>query len=315
MHYNDACLKDLQVYTNREPGWIEHLFATTIILQVMEEMNGMPAFLGRSFGRRTKLTSCSPMIAVGMPAGADGTGHLKGMYCFVQDLCLEPGTVAAACFWVGLRQDIYSAVEKSQPVRMNLAYDLVDRSLGPTDDYTWANRAVVHCADVLNFCFGSEREQVRRWDELNCWNQEWTNGRPDTFDPLFKQNKGSAPFPAIWHHQNCQGKSGLAVYFLFLGQANNRFHIIVIGVQHHLLAKLFLLDHRLKFGNGVTGKETFFIQVSLSLLYKRPRSRMLTDTSLPGPHQRHRPGDLRHRTGKPVDTAGHVHGLHGDRSL
>ncbi|KAL2261786.1 hypothetical protein VTK26DRAFT_3366 [Humicola hyalothermophila] len=215
VHYNDACLKDLQVYTNHEPGWTEHLFLTTIILQVMEEMN-----------------------AAGMPAGADGTGHLKGMYWFVQDLSPEPGSVAAACFWVGLRQDIYSAVKKRQQVRMNLPYDLVDRSLSPADDYTWANRAIVHCADVLNFCFGPERNQVGRWEELNEWNQDWMNCRPDSFNPLFKQGNSPAPFPAIWHHQSCH----------------------VIGVQHHLLARLFLLNHRLEFGTAVTAKDRTIIQ-------------------------------------------------------
>lgn len=133
------------------------------------------------------------------------------MYGFVNSRSLEPESIRAASFWVGLRQEIYIAVRKGQQVGMNLAYQLVDRSLGTTDDYTWANRAVVHCADVLNFCFGPDRAQLRRWDELDGWNQDWINGRPDSFDPIFRQDQGSAPFPEIWYHRSCQGRSGPAL--------------------------------------------------------------------------------------------------------
>ncbi len=44
--YNEACInimKDLLTSSNYQSGWTEHLFAATIILQVMEEMNGMAA--------------------------------------------------------------------------------------------------------------------------------------------------------------------------------------------------------------------------------------------------------------------------------
>ncbi|KAK4130371.1 hypothetical protein BT67DRAFT_391309 [Trichocladium antarcticum] len=205
--YNAACLKDLTENTKHQSGWTEDRFAAAIILQVVEEIN-----------------------AGDIPADADDSGHLMGMYGFVNSRSLEPESIRAASFWVGLRQEIYIAVRKGQQVGMNLAYQLVDRSLGTTDDYTWANRAVVHCADVLNFCFGSDRGQLRRWNELDGWNQDWTNGRPDSFDPIFRQDQGSAPFPEIWYHRSCQGRS-------------------VIGVQHHLLAKLFLLDHHLNFGS------------------------------------------------------------------
>jgi len=44
--YNEACInimKDLLTSSNYQSGWTEHLFAATIILQVMEEMNGTAA--------------------------------------------------------------------------------------------------------------------------------------------------------------------------------------------------------------------------------------------------------------------------------
>jgi hypothetical protein len=201
-NYNAACLKDLTENTKHQSGWTENRFAAAIILQVVEEINGTSSCDDMFGTPQTK----PPVAAGDMPVGADDSGHIKGMYGFVQNRSLEPGSVAAASFWVGLRQEIYIAVRKGQQVGMNLVYDLVDRSLGTTDDYTWANRAVVHCADVLNFRFGPERSQQRRWVELDGWNQDWTNGRPDSFDPVFRQEQGSTPFPEIWYHRSCQGR-------------------------------------------------------------------------------------------------------------
>ena len=134
-------------------------------------------------------------------------GHLPGMYRFVRERSFEPGTLGAASFWVGLRQEIYSAVTKRQPVCLNLSHPgLVDRSLDETDDYTWANRAIVHCADVLNSCFGPERRPLQTWQELETWNRQWTERRPPSYDPVFVELQGSVVFPEIWYHRSCQGK-------------------------------------------------------------------------------------------------------------
>jgi hypothetical protein len=129
------------------------------------------------------------------------------MYRFVRERSFEPGTLGAASFWVGLRQEIYSAVTKRQPVCLNLVHPgLVDRSLTETDDYTWANLAVVHCADVLNFCFGSERHQQHRWEELDAFNRRWSEKQPRSYDPIFRAPQGTGIFPEIWYHRSCQGK-------------------------------------------------------------------------------------------------------------
>ncbi len=134
-------------------------------------------------------------------------GHLPGMYRFVRERSFEPGTLGAASFWVGLRQEIYSAVTKRQPVCLNLSHPgLVDRSLDETDDYTWANRAIVHCADVLNSCFGPERRPLQTWQELETWNRQWVERQPPSYDPVFVELQDSVVFPEIWYHRSCQGK-------------------------------------------------------------------------------------------------------------
>lgn len=197
--YHQECLKYLIPMLDHEATVSdENLFAATIILRVLEEMEVKNM-------------------------GTDNHGYLLGIHAFVKggDRYLVAGSLSAACFWIGLRQEIYSAVMNHQPVRINLNHALVDRSLGPADDHTWANRAVVHCADVLNFCFSEERTYLvaSRWRELNGFSQNWYTAIPASFEPLFKSNGGHMDaFPEIWYQSSCH----------------------VIGVQHHHLAELFL---------------------------------------------------------------------------
>lgn len=139
-------------------------------------------------------------------AGIDRQANMGSIYHFVQHGRLARGSLGAAAFWVGLRQEIYIAVITKGMVRIRLVESLVDRSLDKTDDCTWANRAIVHCADVLNYCYGEEANQHARWDELNRWNQQWPEAA--AFTPIFRQEAaGDEPIPEIWYHKSCQGKS------------------------------------------------------------------------------------------------------------
>lgn len=138
----------------------------------------------------------------------DNNGYLLGIHAYVKDgdRYLAPGGLSAACFWVGLRQEIYSAVMNQRLVRINLNHALVDRSLSPADDHTWANRAVVHCADVLNFCFGDDSQhRVARWQELELYGKRWSESIPSTFTPLYQDIRGVEAFPEIWHQSSCHG--------------------------------------------------------------------------------------------------------------
>ncbi|KAH7316996.1 hypothetical protein B0I35DRAFT_479784 [Stachybotrys elegans] len=198
----------------------ENLFAATIILRVLEEMD-VPSL------------------------GQDAHGHLLGIHAFVAPLPAQqhnpsrrllPRSLPTACFWVGLRQEIYSAVMNQQSVRMNLAHDgIVDRSSTPADDFTWGNRAIVHCADVLNFCFGTSdgAGDAARWEELESANRQWKACIPESFTPVFHRgrredttedaNAGrdvdfTSVFPETWFWKGCH----------------------VIAIQHHMLAELYL---------------------------------------------------------------------------
>ncbi|KXJ95042.1 hypothetical protein Micbo1qcDRAFT_171474 [Microdochium bolleyi] len=197
--YLDECLKYLTpMLSDTSSLSDENLFAATVILRMLEEMDGSHT-------------------------GHDNHGHLLGIQAFVNvgDQYMNPGSLSAASFWVGLRQEIYIAVITQQPVKMNLDHHIVDRTFEPTDDYTWSNRAVVHLADVLNLCFGENSQSTRRerWQTLDEASRKWTETRPVSFNPFFyKDRTAESVFPEIWHGSSCH----------------------VIGIQHHMLAQLFL---------------------------------------------------------------------------
>ncbi|KAK1531872.1 hypothetical protein CPAR01_11521 [Colletotrichum paranaense] len=203
----------------------ENLFAATIILRVLEEIDVNTL-------------------------GQDTHGHLLGIHAFVNagDRFLMPGTLTAACFWAGLRQEIYSAVINQQVVRMNLGHAIVDRSTTPADDFVWANRAIVHCADVLNFCFGSEAGSVLQWGQLEMANREWKNALPPSYTPIFfRERTDEEAFPEVWYQKACHisqisdDPEGWLMANPPLQEPLTNNSLVVIAVQHHILAEMYLV--------------------------------------------------------------------------
>ncbi|KAM7183063.1 hypothetical protein V8F20_012758 [Naviculisporaceae sp. PSN 640] len=177
----------------------EDVFAATVILRVMAELEATDK-------------------------GGQLDGHfLSGLRLCVQNqrTILKSGSLGAAAYWVGLRQEIYNAIANHEQVSMlkeDVLPDIIKHSMSSADDYTWANRAVVHCAEVLNYCFDQPHRKLRhRWEELMRWNRDWTRGTVANFSPIYEA-PDTTPFPEIWYTQSCH----------------------VIGTQHHLLAQLFL---------------------------------------------------------------------------
>jgi hypothetical protein len=120
------------------------------------------------------------------------------------------GGLSEAAFWVGLRQEIYIATIKHQSVKINLEHCLIDRSVKPASDFEWANRAVVHYADVLNCCFGAEGVALSRWMELKRYSEKWQQFKPSSFTPLYyrpEDSHKSEAFPEIWYSHACHSES------------------------------------------------------------------------------------------------------------
>ncbi|KAH8595534.1 hypothetical protein B0O99DRAFT_472793, partial [Bisporella sp. PMI_857] len=191
--YHQECL-DVLIPMLRDNTTVldETLFAATIILRVLEEID--------------------------MPDTAS-TGHLTGIKHFVnnRDPYAMGRGLSEASFWVGLRQEIYFALTNHEPIEMNLTHSF--GSLGNANGYTWANRAVVFCADVMNFCFSEGGISHSRWAELDEYSKQWraeANFIPARYSRPRQSN--NELFPAIVYPHGYQ----------------------IIGIQHHYLGRMLL---------------------------------------------------------------------------
>ncbi|KUJ06789.1 uncharacterized protein LY89DRAFT_726203 [Mollisia scopiformis] len=211
--YHQECLKYLiPMLNNTATVSDETLFAATIILRVLEEIDLL----------ETDLQS-----------------HMLGIQIFVKSLfhpinlhsspISRHNSLATASFWIGLRQEIYMATLYHRSVQINLEHYVVDRTTSSTTDFGWANRAVVLCADVLNCCFGTEGVSLSKWEELKTACERWEDEKPSSFTPIFRrgvrtekgtggENNDREAFPEIWHSHACH----------------------IIGVQHLKLAQILL---------------------------------------------------------------------------
>jgi len=125
------------------------------------------------------------------------------------DIIPAEGLRTSACL-IALRQEIWSVLVYRRPFRLPLAEDMVYSSLQPTDDFTWANRLVVWCADILRFCFGSSTSVAtplnnslahEKWRALKDVDDRWKNVPPPCFRALYycppRPEQGHC-FPLIW---------------------------------------------------------------------------------------------------------------------
>ncbi|KAI9820798.1 MAG: hypothetical protein M1827_005169 [Pycnora praestabilis] len=197
--YHQECLKHLiPMLDDTAAVFDENLLAATVILRFLEEVD-------------------VPL------SGADTQSHLLGTHVFIsaQERSAAAGSLRQAAFWVGLRQEIYIAFVNQRSIQPALEHCNIDRSFEPTDDCTWANRIVVHCAEVLRFCFGEGEHTTVRWADLMQYLQQWSDLKPSSFTPIFYResdySKGQV-FPELW----------------YLGDSQ------VTAIQHHNLSRILL---------------------------------------------------------------------------
>jgi hypothetical protein len=190
----------------------------------------------------------------------------------------DSGLRRSACL-IALRQEIWSVVLYRRPFRLPIATDIDWSGLGPADDFEWANRMMLWCADVLRFCFGPDTAVMitatnsgsafERWDNLKAFEDNWESNPPTCFKPLFYSpadpTRGSY-FPEIWHMNDSQviGMQHLEIGRMLLAVYNPRRHRVGIGSSatnkaiEHLLRRSVLRICGLALANksfqgGLTG--------------------------------------------------------------
>uniref|UniRef100_A0A098DXF1 ARCA protein n=1 Tax=Gibberella zeae (strain ATCC MYA-4620 / CBS 123657 / FGSC 9075 / NRRL 31084 / PH-1) TaxID=229533 RepID=A0A098DXF1_GIBZE len=199
--YHQACLKRLSTISS-DPSALndDDLLAATILLRTLEELD-------------------VPLI------GTDHEGHLLGIQLFMNTCnSTTPSGLRLASFWIGMRQEVTMSFASQRPVKIRLDHEFMDRSLSPADDDTWANRIVLHSADVINYCFGNNGPNRVRYQELVDYNQAWLRARPVSWLPM--------AYSAV--------DKSLGETFPHIVYLNNA---VVVGQVHGFFARILLMCH------------------------------------------------------------------------
>jgi hypothetical protein len=142
-----------------------------------------------------------------------------------------------AAYWVAFRQEIHSAFLKQRAINLDLSRCEAFRNFSPAEDTVWADRLIIFCADVLEFCYGNTKTEPSRqegcysstsststkdrWTRLKQRDRMWTDVLPASFEPIYfrdpDRSKGNV-FPEICYMADCH----------------------VAGVQHAELARILL---------------------------------------------------------------------------
>ncbi|KAF6519609.1 hypothetical protein HZS61_016026 [Fusarium oxysporum f. sp. conglutinans] len=200
--YHQACLKHLTTISNDSSALNDdNLLAATILLRTLEELD-------------------VPLI------GTDHEGHLLGIQLFMNtcDSTTTPSSLRLASFWIGMRQEVTMSFASQRPVKIRLDHGFMDRSLSEADDDTWANRIIVHSADVINYCFGNNGPNRHHYQELVDYDQAWLRARPVSWLPIAYSASDESLGEAFPH-------------IIYLN------HAVVIGQVHSIFARILLMCH------------------------------------------------------------------------
>ncbi|KAI8671894.1 hypothetical protein NCS57_00665900 [Fusarium keratoplasticum] len=178
---------------------VDDLLAATVVLRLLEELDvplsGSDKYQ-HSVGTRALLRTQTAQIAQ-----ATGLGR--------------------AAYWAGLRQEIYASLRTQRPPAIKAPPGLVDQLDPSEDDCAWANRAVSHCLEVLEFCFGEPPQTIERFDSLLAANVQWDTDRPPSYDLLCFRDDNGPDYPfgevrvlASWHVMGWQYRSLASVLLI-----------------------------------------------------------------------------------------------------
>ncbi|OMP87947.1 hypothetical protein BK809_0008039 [Diplodia seriata] len=199
------------------------LLAATIFLRMLEEMDSHISALD------------------------DGGRHLSGTHAIISiattsstSTSSPPTGFRLAAYWTAFRQELWLALHKRQPVTLSVrrvcGFENVDgdgeEGFAPAPDWTWCQRAIAHCGDVLDCIFGGGDGGGgggrRTWEGLVGENARWWKGVPCGFEPFFGGFEGEGDGEG-------DGK----------GFPELRFHLEwhVMGSAYAVLARLLLVVH------------------------------------------------------------------------
>ena len=197
----------------------ENLLAAAVVLRFYEELDGMTiSFLIALFdftrARFGILTNTAPIITEPLVESDDET-YLRGCDIFLSaqaNTAVQGRGLQNAAFWVGIRQKVRMAFVQQREIHFDLRcfQGSIYKTLAPTEDSSWANRIVLHCAEVLNYCYSSGGPNLIIFEKLLEFSQRWLAEKPNSFLPMYYRAPDfpeNEVFPQVWHLDDCHGTS------------------------------------------------------------------------------------------------------------
>ncbi|RTE83474.1 hypothetical protein BHE90_001990 [Fusarium euwallaceae] len=126
-----------------------------------------------------------------------------------------------AICWASLRLEVYLAIFHQTSSIPTLHSSHLNKSLQSDDDRAWANQILLLLAEIIEYCFGNNRDDSR-YDALLDDLTTWTHSKPDSFTPIYiSQPSNGQLYPEIWVYNES----------------------VAAGLQHYHLARILLLSH------------------------------------------------------------------------
>lgn len=128
------------------------------------------------------------------------------------------GGLQQAAICIAIHQEITAALMTQRPTASFLKLDdAFDRTFAAADDRTWAFRIILHCMDILSFCYADEPrtssnvrqdapsarpERQTEWNRLMEYSRQWDAVQPTQFKPMYEEPPpAGALFPLIYFHR------------------------------------------------------------------------------------------------------------------
>lgn len=164
-----------------------------------------------------------------------------------QDLhCVPSVSLRHSACLIALRQEIWSAFLNQRTFRLPVCPSNDYTRFDATNDFTWTNRILVWCADLLKFCFGDEKsmpfeQRSERWSTLKQFDLNWIADKPLDFKPLYFEEadiSSGRPFPTIWYQNACQavGAQHIELSRILLAVSNPRLSRLGLAARSANLA-------------------------------------------------------------------------------
>lgn len=241
VHYHNECIRDLlELSLDPEQVHNENLLAAAVILRTDEEMNGplsygdedsevflrmLNIFIDAQIPSTQVQTYDSPLARASQstfhsdfhsPAMSQSTSpEYQAVSSTPGHTILQAGdgtiSLRRAVFAVALRQELFTSFMKQRSLHFQLSHYESFRDLSPAQDAVWAHRAVVFCADVFEYCYGSRSASeiyhfhhsgIERWQRLQRYERQFSISLPPSFEPIhcrLADPSCGEVFPEIWH--------------------------------------------------------------------------------------------------------------------